>query len=644
MMVTRAIMASGRRLLPVVVAVFLTVLVKAAPVKSTVESAGNAEINGQDSTSRHLVGRVGEFEGELNYYLPAHLRHHPERVNLVFRPLGCPLDASRLSIVFMGFFESLPLRKPWPSNLTDTPIGPGSDISCVTSGAILGGGSSDGSSSSSNGISESNSSGNARNYIGNVTSASTDSAPAESASAESAPAESALAESALKESGSKESASKESALKESALKESAGAESVPGESDWVKKLGCHGPPCPSFGSCTTRFPNVQACWNPHLVDEPETEIIPPINCPLKNDSTALDKWRKGTGRAPFDETCSHRKDFNARGASALQVMRLEDVFVTHNGSNLNRTHSFVRNGCWRFPGMTKYEAGHMVHEVPAVFNWAHQPGNNFYHFLIELVPLFLVSAPLMASTLRNVPVLLGHKQVRWYEQVGASLVGIPTDQIRLLPTFDQDLFHADVVYQPIYQDCDRPSRSLWQMMRRRHLLHPSGIPLFNPDWTYRSHRPLSLAEARSFPSDWVVVLAKRPEGRRRSMENFKEVEAEVVRRFGSERVVVFDGSLPLLQARALLSRARFYIAAHGAALTNMIFMPEQSSVLEIRPEECGITVFNALASACSLRYHLLLTKGDWDSPIVANVTSVAQVTDSVHARMRKEDGGYVGLR
>ncbi|CAI5977416.1 unnamed protein product [Closterium sp. NIES-64] len=581
MMVTRAIMASGRRLLPVVVAVFLTVLVKAAPVKSTVESAGNAEINGQDSTSRHLVGRVGEFEGELNYYLPAHLRHHPERVNLVFRPLGCPLDASRLSIVFMGFFESLPLRKPWLSNLTDTPIGPGSDISCVTSGAILGGGSSDGSSSSSNGISESSSSGNARNYIGNVTSASTDSAPAESASAESAPAESALAESALKESASKESASKESALKESALKESAGAESVPGESDWVKKLGCHGPPCPSFGSCTTRFPN---------------------------------------------------------------VMRLEDVFVTHNGSNLNRTHSFVRNGCWRFPGMTKYEAGHMVHEVPAVFNWAHQPGNNFYHFLIELVPLFLVSAPLMASTLRNVPVLLGHKQVRWYEQVGASLVGIPTDQIRLLPTFDQDLFHADVVYQPIYQDCDRPSRSLWQMMRRRHLLHPSGIPLFNPDWTYRSHRPLSLAEARSFPSDWVVVLAKRPEGRRRSMENFKEVEAEVVRRFGSERVVVFDGSLPLLQARALLSRARFYIAAHGAALTNMIFMPEQSSVLEIRPEECGITVFNALASACSLRYHLLLTKGDWDSPIVANVTSVAQVTDSVHARMRKEDGGYVGLR
>ncbi|CAI7807395.1 unnamed protein product [Closterium sp. NIES-53] len=616
-MVTRANIASARRPLPMVIAVFLTVFVKAAPVKSTVESAVNAvpaEINGQNFPSRHLVGRVGEFEGELNYYLPVHLRNHPERVNLVFRPLGCPLDASRLSIVFMGFFEGLPLRTPWPSNFVNTPIRPGSNMSCVTSGANSGGGSSDGLSGSSNGSSNSRSSGNARNYIGNITSASVD------------------------------SASVESVLKESVSADNAAADSIPGDSDWVKKLGCHGPPCPSFGSCTARFPNVQACWNPRLVDEPENEMAPPINCPLKKNSTALETWRNGKGRAPFDETCSSRRDFNPHGATALQMMRLEDMFVTHNGTNLNRTHAFVRNGCWRFPGMVKYEANHMVHELPAVFNWAHQPSSNFYHFLVELVPLFLVSAPLMASTLRHVPVLVRHTQVRWYEQVGAPLIGIQTDQIRLLPTFDNDLFHADVVYQPIYQDCDHPSRPLWRLLRRRHLLHPSGLPLFNPDWTYRSHRPLSLSEARSFPPDWVVVLAKRPEGHRRSILNFREVEEEVVRRFGSERVLMFNGSLPILQARALFSRARFYIAAHGAALTNMIFMPEQSSVLEIRPEGCNIIVFNTLASACSLRYHLVLTKGDWDSPIVANVTSVSRVLDSVQARMRKEDGGDVGLQ
>ncbi|CAI5977422.1 unnamed protein product [Closterium sp. NIES-64] len=420
-----------------------------------------------------------------------HARHHPERVNLVARPLGCHLDTARLPLIFMGFFESLPLRKPWPANFAGTPIEPGSDLSCVTLGAISGGGSSDGLSGGSNGSSGSSSSGNLRNGTRNATSAAVD---------------------------------------------SAAADSIPGDSDWVKKLGCHGPPCPSFGSCTARFPNVQACWNPHLVDELETEISPPINCPLKGDSTV------------FDETCSKRKDVVRHDVSALQVMWLEDVFVTGNGVNLNRTHAFVRNGCSRFPGTAKYEATHMVYELPALFNLAHQPGNNFYHFLVELVPLFLVSTPLMSSMLQNVPVLVRQTQVRWYEQLGAPLIGIPTHHSRLLPTFANDLFHADMVYKPILQDCDRPSRPLWQMLWRRHLLHPSGIILFNPDWTYHSHRPLSLAEAHSFPHDWVIVLTKRPEGQRRVMENFEEVEAEAVRRFGQERVVVFNGSLSILQA------------------------------------------------------------------------------------------------
>ncbi|CAI7861065.1 unnamed protein product, partial [Closterium sp. NIES-54] len=101
--------------------------------------------------------------------------------------------------------------------------------------------------------------------------------------------------------------------------------------------------------------------------------------------------------------------------------------------------------------------------------------------------------------------------------------------------------------QPIYQECHYPSRPLWKLLRRQHLLHPTGLPLFNPDWTHRSHPPLSSQEARSFPSDWVVVLAKRAKGKRRSMENGDEVEEEVVRRFGHERVVTYNGSLPILQ-------------------------------------------------------------------------------------------------
>ncbi|CAI7756362.1 unnamed protein product, partial [Closterium sp. NIES-53] len=325
----------------------------------------------------------------------------------------------------------------------------------------------------------------------------------------------------------------------------------------------------------------------------------------------------------------------------------------------------------------RYDAGHMVHELPtAVFNWAHRPSRNFFHFLVELVPLFLAAAPLMPSTLRHLPVLARHCQVRMYEQMGAPLIGIPPDQIRLLPTFKNDLFHANVVYQPIYQECHYPSRPLWKLLRRQHLLHPTGLPLFNPDWTHRSHPPLSSQEARSFPSDWVVVLAKRAKGKRRSMENGDEVEEEVVRRFGHERVVTYNGSLPILQAaltarteplssitpvlfpfhqppfhplhhppsaRALFMRARLFIAAHGAALTNMIFMPEKASLLEIRPQKCPTRVFNGLAAACSLQYHLVFSQGTCSSTVVVNVTSVARVLDAMQARFQTEDGGGEGM-
>ncbi|CAI5531549.1 unnamed protein product [Closterium sp. Naga37s-1] len=418
-------------------------------------------INGQQPPPRsHLVGRVGEFEGELNYYLPLRLRTrpervslvtrplgfppstvrpngfslsppfslhpsfaraHPERVNLVTRPLGFPLSTARLANVFLHFFHHLP-----------------SDNSHTSS-------------SSSNQI------------AGSVSSAFVDSASEESGSAQ------------------------------------------------------------------------------------------------RRVAQATDSAGRGDGsrsQARFDEACSHEQDVGIHGAHALQMMRLEDVYLTDNGFALNRTHLFVRSGCPHFPGsvtydkghMVTYDAGHMVHELPAaVFNWAHQPSNNFYHFLIEIFPLFLVAAPLMPSPLRQLPVLVRGGQVQMYEQLGAPLIGIPLDQMRLLPTSGNDLFHANVVYQPIFQNCHHPSQSLWRLMRRRHLLHPSGIPLFNPDWTLRNHRSLSPDEARSLPSDWVVVLAKRPKGKKRAILNVEEVEAEVVRWFGRERVVVYDGSLPILQ-------------------------------------------------------------------------------------------------
>ncbi|GJP30923.1 hypothetical protein CLOM_g7321 [Closterium sp. NIES-68] len=419
------------------------------------------------------------------------------------------------------------------------------------------------------------------------------------------------------------------------------------------KLSCHGPPCPSFGSCSNSnsdsdrdsdsngsdyggggyhtSPNVEACWNPGMEDLGQVFLPAPVNCP-KSETFELPA-RPYSGR---DKTCSHKQDFNPRDPTALQVFRLRHVYVSQKGFVFNASHQFVHNGCARLASEARFPASHPVHRVPAVFNWAYGPGGNFYHFLIEGLPSFLVASTVLPSILKDTPILARLGQWRMYDRVGAALIGVERGSMRALPVESGDLFRVDTVYQPMLQDCGRPSHSLWTMLRRRHLLHPQGIPLFHPNWTYRALSPLTAAQAQALPPDWVVVVAKRPV-KKRSITNFNEVEQLVERMFPRERIVVFNGSLSILEARDLFRRTRLFIAGHGAALTNVIFMPEKASVLEIRPDGCEIVCYNHLSYACTLTYHLIFSHGGCYDTVEADIPTVATTLESISRRFGEED-------
>ncbi|CAI7873997.1 unnamed protein product [Closterium sp. NIES-53] len=240
--------------------------------------------------------------------------------------------------------------------------------------------------------------------------------------------------------------------------------------------------------------------------------------------------------------------------------------------------------------------------------------------------------------------------------------------MRVLPLVAQDLFFVETLYEPIAQTCGNPSKALWQSLRRTHLLHPRGLPLFRPDWSYHPPPPLSpqQAQAQALPPDWVVVLAKRP-AKRRSISNFAEVEEVVERAFPNERIVKLTGSLrpwgssrqprlPLpvtspspptpsclspAAARELFRRTRLFIAGHGAALMNLVFMPEKASVLEIRPDGCPVVCYNHLAYASSLVYHLVFSHGGCYDIVRANATKVASVLQNINARFDHEDASFV---
>ncbi|GJP44733.1 hypothetical protein CLOM_g4090 [Closterium sp. NIES-68] len=393
-------------------------------------------------------------------------------------------------------------------------------------------------------------------------------------------------------------------------------------------MRCHGRACPAFSPCGDAFGNVEACWNRDLVTDKERASGAPLNCPRIKGA-----GRRGYGRDGDREegeeglmanlTCSHAEDFIVRDAVAFQVFRLHHVFVSHLGYTFNRTHRFLRNGCsayteFSFPSSTR------VHKVARAINWAHGSGLAFFHMLVEAVPQFYNLAHVLPSFYgERIPIISSKKQARVWERVVAPLVGISREAVRLIVPADDHLIFAHTLVEPSRQYCGVPARGLWYSLRRRHLLHPRGIPIFHPNLIRKKLTPLTDAEMAQLPGDWVVVLVRRP-GTERVMDQEGEVEESMRGMFG-ERLVVYGQSLPILQARDLFRRTRLVVAVHGAGLSHTIFMPNNASVLEVRPRDYHNTCLHHLAEACDLKYYLTLGEGKKKGILKVDVQEIMRV-------------------
>ena len=106
-----------------------------------------------------------------------------------------------------------------------------------------------------------------------------------------------------------------------------------------------------------------------------------------------------------------------------------------------------------------------------------------------------------------------------------------------------------------------------------------------------------------------IYISRRLAGRRR-VANEDEL-VPVLRNFGFEIVCAED--LSFVDQVRLFSRARFLVSNHGAGLTNMLFMCDGGSVLELRHNSDYINnCYFILASALKLRYYYQLCKAERD--------------------------------
>ncbi|CAI5531682.1 unnamed protein product [Closterium sp. Naga37s-1] len=256
--------------------------------------------------------------------------------------------------------------------------------------------------------------------------------------------------------------------------------------------------------------------------------------------------------------------------------------------------------------------------------------NGKERLLARLLPaLYLVATALMPGA-RQYPLLLRSEHL--LEHLGRSMFGVELASLSVhhLPASRQHgdghrhLFYAKTLFMPVHASSvcglsssgrPRAPDALWLALRGHHLLPPQGLPILSPDWTPRlpasaqtqsapptAHPLHHLAVGQTLPEDWVVVVSlvwsahvmdrggggvgdgnMRTAATRHTEEAMEAIAGMLRELYSEERVVVYEEHLPLRKAKALFSRTILLVGPTSPALSNLIFMPFNSTVIEILP-------------------------------------------------------------
>ncbi|KAL0478780.1 N-acetylglucosaminyltransferase [Acrasis kona] len=109
----------------------------------------------------------------------------------------------------------------------------------------------------------------------------------------------------------------------------------------------------------------------------------------------------------------------------------------------------------------------------------------------------------------------------------------------------------------------------------------------------------------------TIVIIRRPNTR--AFKNFDEIHKAISDKYSSKyKIIVFQPKGSFLDQGMVFYNAKLVVAAHGAGLSNQMFMQEGSSLIEIGPLSTDMplpSMYYGIAQALKIKYHLMLTPG-----------------------------------
>ncbi|CAI5987841.1 unnamed protein product [Closterium sp. NIES-64] len=361
---------------------------------------------------------------------------------------------------------------------------------------------------------------------------------------------------------------------------------------------------------------ISACApDPPLVDREHVVSTPPLN--HASDGSASNGAAAAAASAvppyPYNVAAVQTQaSFDEAVAEpfAAQVFLLENVFLNDRGAVFDATY-YYRHGlfCRSCPLDTGVYTGGTttVYVFDHLVSLAYWNGPNFYHTMLEVMPSLLFLRPFLlnattstitssssssssssSATVSPIPVVVRQLQ-ELYTHLFA-LVNVPESSLNIHIIPDDTLYFVRRLYLPAQAQCGRPSAALITHLRDKYLAPQpledarssgagndgigtgdgtrSGV---NGSFSLVGDGSASGSGNGSLPSDWIVVVGQRDTTRR--IVGRSQLLQELYNIFPGDRIVLFRGNLPVLDAKRLFNRARLFISPHGALMTNMVFMP-----------------------------------------------------------------------
>jgi len=308
-------------------------------------------------------------------------------------------------------------------------------------------------------------------------------------------------------------------------------------------------------------------------------------------------------KLPFNFETHHQwvfSDAQSQTISEIHCIELKDVRVVHN--LIFKRQKFLKEYS-TFENITSKRR--LIAILKGIFLKRYRLSNgvlimtsfgtNYHHFIADLLPLIYL-AKREGIISNQVPLVLPYYYLKYdYIKDILSLLQIPNS---IIPQGRVGIISKAVIFKT-------PKISHFQ---------PRLFAGLRSYFFEKFNKPKG-------GLNFQKIYISRAKATRRNITNEDELIALLISR-GFR--VLYTEQLSIQEQISIFCNCKVLISLHGAGLTNMAFMPQNSTVIELRALTAETSIYNLfwhLSSACHLKYYYLLfeTSNEANTNKLANI-------------------------